>query len=481
MEKRTRTGPETLSLRGIPPENAINRRGFLTAGSSFVLSACSLGPEIVSPTKDLPGQFSPSAGEIPKARSNETWWRAFGDQSLNDVVEAGLAQNLEIRKAVARIRQAEGLAATVGYPYSGTVRISEGKISDDTSSGSAFASGFVRAEASWRLDLFRELEKERLAGQSNLHAAYEDANVSRLTLISEVITAYIDLRYAQELMRVTKRINETRRVTLHETRKLVADGKAPEIAEAQAQALLASSRSTMPELRVQFATSLHRIMALLGVTELPKRSDFDTRAPQPLPRSTVVRAGVPADLIRNRPDIRRAEQRLLSALATVGASEAEMYPAVVLTGNIATNLSSTGPEVNAGFLRVGFDLPIFDRPVRKGRLEAAWGVAEERRADWEQEVIFAVEEVRNALFAMEQRQNAIRQATISVEASERVLNIARREFANGTMDFLQVQDAERTFLAAENALALDRRNLAVDFVRLHVALGGSYGPVVRPA
>ena len=453
------------------------RRSFLFGGTALLLSGCNVGPEIEPPEADLPLQFLPGATQSSLLKENDHWWTNFRDPVLDQIVEAGLEQNLDIRRAVARIKQAEGLADAAGYPISGSVRVGEAKIDDASGSGNKVGSGFVRAEASWRLDLFGELENERLAGSANLDAAYEDANIWRLTLISDLISAYVDLRYSQELIRITKRINQTRRVTLQETRKLVADGKASEIEEAQAQSLLATSRATLPELEILFVTNLNRIMVLLGVTDLPSRRDLDVTAPQPLPYSTVVQTGVPADLVRNRPDIRRAERRVVSALATVGVAEAEMYPGLVLTGNITRRKSSTEPSINAGFLRVGFDLPIFDRPVRKGRREAARGVAEERRLEWEKEVVFAVEEVRNAMIAMEKHQRAIKHASISLDAAEKVLEIARREFTAGNMDFFQVQDAERTFLSAENSLALDRRNLAIDYVKLNVALGGSYGSV----
>lgn len=109
-------------------------------------------------------------------------------------------------------------------------------------------------------------------------------------------------------------------------------------------------------------------------------------------------------------------------------------------------------------------------------MKASLGVAEERRAEWEKEVVLAVEEVRNGMFALHRHQRAIKQATLAVEATRKVLELARRQFLNGESSFLQVQDAERSFLAAENSLTLDRRNLAVHYVSLNIALCGTYSP-----
>lgn len=455
---------------------AMKRRDFVAGTLAIVVPGCAVGPEFTTPEMKIADQFDGKNPSQSVTVTDAKWWSAFQDPVLDSIVEIGLSQNLDIRRAVARIKSAEGVSAAAGYPISGSARVGEGKFSDTSEAGDSVATGFARAEASWRLDLFGKLENEREVGRTNLDAAYEDADIWRLTLISDVISAYIDLRYAQELIRITKRINESRRQTLKAAEKLFAEGKAGEIDVAQAKALLATSRASMPDLRVLFVIFLNRIMALLGVTELNNKAEFDELAPQPLIRSTVVKTGVPADLIRNRPDIRRAERRLASALATVGVAEADLYPSFVLTGNIALNLSSSSSTINAGFLRVGFDLPIFDRPVRKGRVKASLGVAEERRAEWEKEVILAVEEVRNNIYALRQHERAVQQATKALEATRDVLEIARREFLAGNLDFFLVQDAERAFLSSERALAQDRRNVAIDWVSLNIALGGTYRP-----
>lgn len=249
-----------------------------------------------------------------------------------------------------------------------------------------------------------------------------------------------------------------------------------EIAVAQAKSLLANSRAQKPELEIVFVQSLNRIMRLVGVTQLPSQSQFDRRAPQPTPDTKFVKAGVPADLLRNRPDIARAEDRFEQAAAAVGVANADLLPGLVLTGNIALNESSSAPLVSAGFLRLGVDIPLFDLPVRRGRQKAAIALAEERRLEWEKQVLEAIEEVRNAMFAMERHRIAIVEAKEALEATEDVLDIARREYRAGNVTFLQVGDAERSLLNAENALALDRRNYAIDFVRLNTALGGRFSP-----
>ncbi|KAE9625561.1 TolC family protein [Parasedimentitalea maritima] len=357
----------------------MNRRQFAASSLALLTPDCAGDPEFIKPTMQIADQYDGKRPTQTITVADAKWWSAFQDPVFDRIVDARLSQNLDIRRAVARIKQADGLSAAAGYPISGAVRVGEGKINGQSGSSGRTATGFARAEASWRLDVFGELENERKAGSANLGAAYEDADIWRLILISDVISTYIDLRFSQELIRVTKRVNQSRRKTLKETKKLSKAGQANEIAVAQAEALLATSRASKPELEVSFIRSLNRIIALVGVTELISRREFDVTAPQPLPRTTIVQTGVPSDLIRNRPDIRRLEKRLQSALAGVGATR-------------------------------------------------------------------------------------------------KVQELARRQFINGESSFLQVQDAERSFLAAENSLTLDRRNLAVDNVSLNIALCGTYSP-----
>lgn len=452
------------------------KRYFFLHASALFVAACAGEVDIENPEMPIADQFSSRSNATPMTVSNAQWWREFNDPLLNTLVETGLAQNLDIRKSVARIKQAEGSSATLGYPLSGSARIGEGKISTESEERQMLSTGFARAEASWRLDLFGQLANERLVGRQNLDAAFEDADIARLTLISDVISEYINLRYHQESIRITHRVNDSRERTLTETRKMVQAGVASEIAVAQAEALLAFSKASLPEYEIAFILTHNRLQALLGETELAVAKNFDRSAPQPLPRTSVVRTGVPADLIRNRPDIKRAERQLASALAAVGAKEAEMYPSLILTGNITANTNSSGPEINAGFFRLGLDLPVFDRSVRKGRVLAAEGFAEEKRAEWEKQVVTSVEEVRNAIFSLDRHNEAIQQATIALKAAKKVLDLARTGFVAGESDFLQLQDAERSFLSAELALALDKRNAAIDYVTLNVALGGTYAP-----
>ncbi|MDO6484301.1 efflux transporter outer membrane subunit [Shimia thalassica] len=451
----------------------MNRRNTVMGLVAFSTVGCAAGDDFVPPTMDLSDSFL-KKGSGPARTNDAKWWLSFNDPIINQVVELGLQQNLDVRRIAARIEQSQGILDGAGFPISGNARVAESKINSGGGDPTT-QTGFVRAEATWKIDLFGRLRREREAAFARLEAAYADLDIWRLLFVDEVVSAYIDLRYTQELLRIQMRVLESREETLEATIKLSGEGKATDLEIAQARSLVLTTRANIPETRVLFIRMMNRIIALVGATEIPGREKFDARAPQPVAKTHVVSTGVPADLLRNRPDIVRAEQRLAEAVGLLGVAEADLYPNLVLTGNVNLNVSGSEILPGAGFLRLGFDVPLFDLPVRKAKIETAKGLVNERQAEWEKEVVLAVEEVRNAMFALDQHQKAARAAKEAVEASNKVLEIARKRFADGSVSFLQVLDAERSFLSTENAYALDVRNQAIDFVDLNVALGGSFG------
>lgn len=150
---------------------------------AFTLTGCREFPELERPNINLPSQYGQSQVSESVSLADAKWWQSFNDPSMNTLAELGLKQSLDIRKAVARIEQAQGVFEAAGYPLSGQVRVGEAKLNDG-SDADRTVTGFARAEASWRLDLFGELENEKKSAEASLDAAFEDAEISRLTLLT---------------------------------------------------------------------------------------------------------------------------------------------------------------------------------------------------------------------------------------------------------------------------------------------------------
>ncbi|WP_164658465.1 efflux transporter outer membrane subunit [Tropicibacter sp. Alg240-R139] len=467
----------------------VNRRSFLTtAGAQLALAAgCTVGEDFQKPAKDVPEQFLGAQTESSVARANVQWWQAYGDDKLNRLVQLGLEQNLDVRKAVARVEQSQAIFEGAGYPVSGVARVSEFKVAGGGTEGRA-DTGFVRAEASWQADLYGRLKREREAAKYRLEGAYADTNVARATLLDELVTAYIDARFYQELIRINLRVVSSREQTLNATlqaRKRRSEMGAveaeetdiPEVSDldvAQARTLVASARAELPEAKILFFKSVSRVGALLGQAWDRPREGLDRTAPQPVPSTRGLKTGVPADLIRNRPDVRLAEKRLAESVALAGVAEADLFPELKLTGNINVNYSGNDLLPAASFARLGLDIPLFDLPERRSKVRFQKARTKELLAVWEETVVEAVEEVQDSLVSLRNHQEAVKFTSEAIANLNEVLKLARKAYVAGQSGFLQVLDAERGLLAAENALALDKRNFAVDFVDLNVALGGAY-------
>ncbi|PSL18193.1 efflux transporter outer membrane subunit [Shimia abyssi] len=452
------------------------------------VAACTVGEEFRQPQTDVPEQFLTQQGAGPVERKYKTWWRAFDDEKLDRLVELGLQQNLDIRKAVARVEQSRAILAGAGYPIDGVARVSEARASVGGNDGRS-DSGFVRGEATWQLDLYGKLKREREAAFYRLEGAFADANVARATLLDELVTAYVDARFYQELIRINQRVVSSREQTLEatenaRTKQLDLNSSAvekealPAVSEldvAQARSLVASAKAELPEARILFFKSVSRIGTLLGQAWERPREGLDRTAPQPVPSIKGLRTGIPTDLVRNRPDVVLAERRLAESVALAGVAEAELYPELKLTGNINVNYSGAEWIPTAGFLRLGLDVPLFDLPERRSKVRYQEARVDEFRLVWEEEVVEAVEEVQDSLVSLKNHEDAVRYTTEAIEQTRNVLDLARKGYTRGEASFLQVLDAERALLANENALALDKRNFAVDYVKLNVALGGFYG------
>lgn len=474
----------------------MHRRQFiaLMGAQCGALAGCTVGEDFTKPEKSVPDQYFTNSGSRSSARGFGKWWQVYNDPKLNRLIEVGLKENLDVRRAVARIEQSQAILRGAGYPFSGVARVAEAKATAGGEDGRA-DTGFVRAEASWQLDLFGKLKREKEAAGYRLEAAYADANVARATFLGELTTAYIDARFFQELIRINGRVVESREQTLAATMQARERGPSspedtgeegqeangiqiPEVTEldvAQARTLVATARAELPEAKILFFKSVSRVGALLGQAWDRPREGLDREAPQPIPKGLNLDTGVPADLLRNRPDVVLAEKRLAEAVALAGVAEADLYPELTLTGNINVNYSGNEFLPTAGFARLGLDVPLFDLPERRSRVDVQKARAKELQAAWEEEVVQAVEEVQDALVSLKNHRDAVAFTGEALAGLQEVLRLARRAYVEGRSSFLQVLDAERALLGAENALALDRRNYAVDYVDLNVALGGYYG------
>jgi len=441
------------------------------AGIAALLAGCS-SLAYQKPEMAVPATFnaSPKAASVDNSRT--AWWTAFRDQRLSRLIDRGLAQNLSIAQAVERINEANAGMIAVGATV---LPSASGSVTGRESGGSGASSSSVTygATASWMLDLFGQYGNSRKAAEANLDASYLSADTARLTFLSELTNAYIDLRYYQESLALTRSSLATRQQTLDLTKSLLSNGAGSQLDVLQAQSALDAASLQLPSLELGFVRSLNRLATLTAQSSAAIEKDLIKGAPQPWPRAKV-NAGIPADLIRQRPDIQAAERALLAATANAGIAEAQMYPSITLSGSIQLSALAGGNTTSWGFGPT-LNLPFLDGGRAKANHQAALSKVNQAYLSWQGEVRGAIEETENALAAVRRDGRSIDAATKVSESAQRQLELARKSYQEGQGQILDVLNAERSLFDAKAQLATSTRQYASNYVTLNVAIGGGIG------
>ena len=452
----------------------------------LLLSGCVVGPEHSPPEIALPAKYAEGSRTSNGDVSTVAWWTAFSDSRLNAYVDQGLAQNLNVLQALERINQAQagvvqaGAGALPSLDFgaqaerSGTEDIG-GPLSPSSTSAQTTVAGSL--DASWFLDLFGLYKRSKQSALAQLDAAYASVDVARLTLLSQLVSAYIDVRYYQERIALARQNLSSRRETLDLTRLQLEAGAASRLDVVQSEGLVNSTLAELPNLETQFRRAAHRVATLLGVPASSLLPELQRGARQPVARFKVS-AGVPADLIRNRPDIRAAERQLAAAVAEIGVAEAQLYPAISLGGSIRPSYTRIAGGSESGILSwsfgPGLSLPIFDGGALKANLSSAESSARESYLAWKETVLGAVEEVENALAAVARDARTVDALRNTVRSYEEALDLATASYRDGASSLLDVLDAQRQVSTAQANLAQAVQQMAQDFVALNVAVGGGY-------
>lgn len=452
--------------------------------SLLILAGCVTGPDHTAPDMALPAKFSESSAGSVGDVTAAPWWTAFRDPRLNSLVDKGLSENLNVLQAIERITAAEAgvvaagagslpsLTGTGSFTRSGT----EGSLSTQAPR-STTAGGL---SASWLLDLFGEYRRAKESASASLDAAYATADVARLSYLSELTISYINARYYQERIALARRSLASRRETLDLTRLQLEAGAASRLDVVQSEGLVNSTLADIPNFEALFRASAHRIATLLGMPATSLVADLQKGARQPV-AARIPKAGIPADLIRNRPDIRRAERELASAVADIGVAEARLYPAITLSGSISPSYVASAASGNVTSWSFGptLRLPIFDGGTLKANVDIAESSARVQYLAWKAAVLNAIEEVENALTALNRDSQTVSALTATVRSYEEALELSTSSYRDGASSLLDVLDAQRSVATAQASLAAAVQKMATDYVNLNVAIGGGYAVPVR--
>jgi multidrug efflux system outer membrane protein len=453
----------------------------------LILAGCAtVGPDYVPPdttvSKDWHTPLKDGLiAEDMDLQTLSTWWGRLKDPDLSNLIERAVKGNLDIKEARARIREARarrGIAGADLFPTleaAGSATVS--RSSGDTGSGETRDFYSADFDARWELDLFGGVKRSVEAAKADLEVTHENLHDVLVSLTAEVALNYIEVRTYQKRRAVTLANLEIQQETYSLIQSRYQVGLDDELAVHQARSNLESTRSQMPTLHTGVEEAMNRIAVLLGEQPGALHEQLEHYKPIPaVPQHVAV--GVPADVLRRRPDVRKAERELAAQTARIGVATAELYPKFTLSGSIGVEALSLEDLVTAGSrtFSIGPRIlwPIFNAGSIRANIEVQSAIQEQTMIRYESTVLSALEEVENALVAYVEEQ--IRRTSLeeAADAARQVLELAQYKYQTGLIDFITVLDAQRSLLAYEDQLVQSAGSITSNLVRLYKALGGGW-------
>lgn len=489
--------------------------------AAMALSACTVGPDFQSPRAATPAQYLSDAppSDAPYVSGDPVdplWWNSFGDNTLTQLESQAVAQNLDLQIATERLVEAEAqaqitgaalypsLAGAASYTREGPSKEgifnafgtggSAGAANDAggiaNGSGASIGGGGFSSSAIQPLDLYQyglqsmyDLDlwgKNRRAAEAAVAAARASEEARRASLLNveaQVASNYIQLRGVETIIDITQRNLTFANQLVDLTVERQQAGLTTALDVANARAIAAQIASQIPGLITQRDAFIDQIGLLLGVTPESLPVELVTIGPVPLTPPQVP-IGLPADLLRRRPDVREAEQSLHEATAEIGVAVAQFFPDLSLSGSVslqALQLKNLN-EFRAITYAVGpeLSLPIFEGGQLRGQLKLRRAQQREAAIAYARTVLTAFYQVDNALVTYTQAHATLADLTIDVQQSQIALGLAEDQYRGGLADYLTVLNAQQSYLNAQQTQAQALAGLSNDLVTVYQALGGGW-------
>jgi multidrug efflux system outer membrane protein len=459
-------------------------RIFLPSLLLLALSACTVGPDYRAPVTvaEASATVQQGAGHYDRSRFDALWWQQFDDPTLNQLVQASLQGNRDLRVAFARLKASRAIVDDVANDRLPVVtsrassEVGRSQQPGQTDSRVNVERYDLGLDMAWELDLFGRIQRQLEASQAQQDATLEDLNQLQVSLIAELVDAYGQLRGAQLRERIALDNLKTQQDSRNITISLRDNGVGNQLDVVRADARLAAVEATVPQLQADQARQRNRIATLLG--QRPGQMTVDL-TPRRLPAiAKALPIGDPGELLRRRPDVRSAERQLAAATANVGVATADLFPRVSLSGFLGFT-AGRGSQLGSGAaaawgLGPSITWPAFDLGSVRARLRGANAQAEGALASYEQTVLLALEESENAFSDYNKRQQRLIALMRQSESSRAAASLASIQYREGTTDYLVLLDAERERLSAEDAQATAEIDQYRSIVSIYKALGGGW-------
>ncbi|MEF8748590.1 MAG: efflux transporter outer membrane subunit [Candidatus Accumulibacter propinquus] len=426
----------------------------------------------------IPSTWSASDAAVASdASSLATWWLRFDDPLLSRLIVEALTANHSVRGAQAALLQARALrdvTAAALWPRLDSLALAQRSKSGGNPAVNNFRAGF---DAAWELDIFGANRSALDAGDATVRASSASLGDVQVSIAAEVALDYITLRGAQAQLAIAADNLASQLATLQMAQWRLQAGLIDGLESEQARTLAEQTRARLPALQSGVEQIAHALAVLTGQPPADLASVLATPAPVPQAAGDLVLA-IPAETLRQRPDVRAAEYQVSAAAARVGQAEAARLPNFQLGGSLGLSALTLGALGNsaavASALLASVSLPVFDGGALRAQVRAQQAALDAARVAYQATVLTALKDVEDALVALHGNRERLSYLQRAAVAAASAARLARQRYGSGLIDFQTVLDTQRSQLAAQDSVASAGAELAANHVRLYKALGGGW-------
>jgi NodT family efflux transporter outer membrane factor (OMF) lipoprotein len=454
------------------------------------LAGCATPParDAALPFTPVPAAWSAAtqAAGAPSAAaptSLAVWWQRFDDPQLAALIDRALEANpsvLAARAAVTQARAQRDVQRAGLRPVADASASAQRTRSGNSGTGNVFQAGL---DASWEIDVFGGRRSAVEAAEADVRTAQAELVDVRVSLAAEVALAYMDLRGQQSRLEIARGNLALQDETLQIARWRVQAGLATSVDVEQARAAREQTAAQIAALESAAALAQHVLAVLTGQAPGALQAVLADSRPVPQVDDELVLA-IPAETLRQRPDVRAAEQRISAALARVSQAEAARYPGFRLGGSLGLSAPTLGELVSGAAvvnaLLGSISVPLFDGGALRAQVRVQESSLEQARLAYQDTVLVALKDVEDALVALRSDRERLQRLQSAAEAAGNAALLAQQRYASGLIDFQVVLDTQRTLLGTQDSVASTTASVGTDHVRLYKALGGGWQPEITP-
>lgn len=476
--------------------SAVRLRLILVAAIFLPTAGCAVGPNFVSPEAPISDKFREANNHSVKSTNEDyrDWWKSFHDPILNRLIQTAYNQNLTLLSAGTRVLQARailGIAIGEVYPQvqqgSGSLTYNRASAATPLSAPNATPAFFwtdsVGVQAAWELDFWGKFRRGVESADGAYLASIASYDAVLVSLLGDVTATYIGIRTTEQLIAIARDNIREQEESVRIAESRFRAGSVSERDVFEAKNVLGATEATIPQLTIQLQQLQNALCVLLGVPPQSLGALFaQSRGRIPVPPSTVA-VGIPADLLRRRPDVRAAELAALAQSAQIGVAEAELYPAISISGTFGGSASTAyGHNLGEAFTSKGmtyaggpafqWNILNYGQITNNVRLQDAR--LQQLLVDYQNTVLNAQQQVDNGLSTFLQSRQQVGFLRGSAEAAKGALRVATQQYNQGATDFTTVLVAEQNLLQAESNLAVAMGNVPLGLTAVYRALGGGW-------